>query len=304
MNRLSPSLHFLCVGVPRAGTSTLHALLQRHPQIGLPRGKELPILHRPDLSPEIWEKTVQAYWPAHRPFRGKCTPQYWTEPHLPRLLCQRFPEITLILSLRDPVARFWSEYRMRWRRGWESRPPERFVEDALNPQALNHARTRSFLLHGGDYAPYMALAGRYGELLERWWAACPPERWVVLFYETWTRSPTQGLALLWQRLGVAPPPSARLPRENTTDISPVAGLLARLFFALHRRVNPRPHLPLPLRARYDALLYTTTRHLRRRPDPPPPPPHLETRLREFYAPDMERLTTLIGRPLPWPAFSS
>ncbi len=299
MTRLLPPLTFLCVGAPRTGTTTLHALLSRHPRIGLPRGKELPIFHKPDLSPDQWKSLVRAYWPAGKPILGKCTPQYWTEPHLPQRLKAWMPDTLLILGLRDPVERFWSEYRMYWRRGWEDRLPDDFVNDALDPGKLQEARQHSRLLGERDRAPYMALAGCYAELLERWWAWIPPEQWVLLFYEEWTRDPIPTLRSLWERIGVETPDLNHLPRENVSPPRGIAAHLARLGYAIHRRRDPREWLPRRWAARYESLLYWMVRHLRVRSDPPAPSRETLARLRAFYAPDEARLRDLLGRPLPW-----
>ncbi len=290
-------LDFLGVGAPRSGTTSLHALLVRHPEVSLPPGKEL-------LEPALgaWERfhaLIAAYGrPGTRV--GLFAPQFWTEPHLPRAFRKHFPELKLIVCLRDPVERVWSAYRMRWRRGWERRSFEAFVAAGLDPEALARACSKSFLLEGGDPAPHVVLGSRYAEMLSRWEAFFPPEQIHVLILEELVRHPERELERLAAFLGLKRPLDLSLPRENTTD--PGRGqTLARLVYAVHRRwlVGLPRRLPPRAALAYNALLFRASSTLRVRPDPPPPDPGVLARLRAFYRDDLLRLRQRLGRPLPW-----
>lgn len=227
-------------------------------------------------------------------------PQFWTEPHLPRAFGKRYPELKLVVLLRNPVERVWSAYRMRWRRGWEDRPFAEFVRTGLNPRALDRARRTSFLQDGGDPAPFVILGSRYGEILSRWDEVFPDDQIHVMVLEDLLQNPERELARLFGFLGVEPLSVTALPRENTAH--PGKGrVLARLVYAVHRRWLAGLPRRLPTRAAlaYNRMLFWASSNLRVRPDPPSPGLDVLARLRDFFGDDLERLEKRLGRSLPW-----
>jgi hypothetical protein len=100
---------FLCVGAQKAGTTTLHELLARHPGVFLPEQKEVQYftLHS-DRDPS-WYARVYAGARADQRC-GDVTPYYLFHPAAPARIRALIPEARLVVLLRDPVERSISGY--------------------------------------------------------------------------------------------------------------------------------------------------------------------------------------------------
>ena len=104
---------FLGIGVPRGGTTWLHGLLETHPEIYMPsRRKEVRFFDA------HFEKGTQWYegffcGPEERGMFqaiGEVSPQYIYCKECPRLISETLPGVRLILMLRHPVDRAYSQY--------------------------------------------------------------------------------------------------------------------------------------------------------------------------------------------------
>lgn len=114
---------FCVIGAPRAGTTTLYEVLIQHTAVYL-RGdvKEINFFSSPWLSdPELLRQGIPALLekyhlllgaPARRPgiLIGDISPWYSILPHCPPLLAQFNPSCKILLLLRDPVERFYSNF--------------------------------------------------------------------------------------------------------------------------------------------------------------------------------------------------
>lgn len=297
--QILPTLDFLCVGAPRSGTTTLHKILSQHPEISLPTSKELPIFHRSDFSPELWKRLVKAHWFPKKGLIGKVTPQYWTEPYLPQKLRTQFPNIKILIVLREPVNRFVSAYRMRWVRGWESRTFKEFLSDALNPASLKWAREHSLLRHYGDPAPFIAIAGEYHRILSNWLNIFPSNQVHIIVFEEMVAQPQKVFDEIFSCLGIPPIKVSTLPRENTPASSWMMGTFSRAFLALHTRLGRIGEKFIDNSSTYARFVFLSSLNLRVRREPPPPTPDDIERLKSFYRDEISRLTTLLKHLPPW-----
>lgn len=114
-----PKLDFLIAGAQKGGTCTLDAAFRKHPQIQMARRKET---HFFDDESRNWD--VPDYAGLHSYFRapgqqlqGEATPitMYW-RPAIRRAQ-QYNPELKLILLLRNPVERAFSQWRQVYSNG-------------------------------------------------------------------------------------------------------------------------------------------------------------------------------------------
>lgn len=113
---------FLIAGVQKGATSALYHYLRQHRDLWLPRKKELHFFDNEQLNwccPQ-YDK-YHASFQQSRPtlIMGEATPiyTYW-RPAAVRIHTYN-PQIKLIVSLRDPVARAYSHWRMEVVRGHE-----------------------------------------------------------------------------------------------------------------------------------------------------------------------------------------
>lgn len=102
---------FVGIGVPRGGTTWLHTFLAGHPQILMPAGrKEVRFFDRHyERGLDWYEEFFDGIAPAHVAV-GEISPQYLYCDACPERIASTLPEAKLIVSLRHPVARAYSQY--------------------------------------------------------------------------------------------------------------------------------------------------------------------------------------------------
>lgn len=115
--RLAPT--FFIAGVRKGGTSFMFRLLAQHPDVRSPRLKEVHFFSKPDRK-NIDE--YRSFFPIGKPplVTGESTPHYMYYPQAAPALAKHFPNAKLILVLREPGGRAYSEYCMNVARGTET----------------------------------------------------------------------------------------------------------------------------------------------------------------------------------------
>jgi hypothetical protein len=104
---------FLGIGVPRAGTTWLHTLLTNHPDVYMPtRRKEIRFFDQYYEHGLGWYETL--FCPPEHADRyqaiGEISPQYLECEKCPERIFTTLPESKLIIMLRHPVNRAYSQY--------------------------------------------------------------------------------------------------------------------------------------------------------------------------------------------------
>ena len=155
-----PKVVFLVAGVQKAATTALHHYLRLHPSLHLPETKELHF-----FDDETLDWNAPPYAKYHARFGdmssgrmvGECTPiyTYW-RPSIPRIHAFN-PRIKLIVSLRDPVARAYSHWRMEVSRHAESLDFSRAIRDGrarvVADQEIDGQHRVFSYVERGFYAP-------------------------------------------------------------------------------------------------------------------------------------------------------
>ncbi len=135
---MQPNL--LIVGAQKSGTTWLHRMLAKHPEIFMAEGKELNFFNRPDrVRDEQQWLAYQALFEggADRKWRGESTPHYFwrtggnaaspARAHdTAAIIDERLPDVTLLVSLRDPVSRAVSAYWHHFSQGRFDLPTSMF----------------------------------------------------------------------------------------------------------------------------------------------------------------------------------
>jgi hypothetical protein len=160
-----PLPNFLGIGVPRAGTTWLHQLLQAHPDVFVPsRRKEVSYFNLRYDRGFAWyrkffppEAEVQRYRAV-----GEVTPYYFYCTHCPERIAGAGVE-RLVLMLRHPVDRAWSYYGQKIRNGMFRGSFEEFLEHSRWP-----------VVEQGHYSRYLR---RYLEHFDR-------QQILILLFET------------------------------------------------------------------------------------------------------------------------
>ncbi|MBI2711041.1 MAG: sulfotransferase [Actinobacteria bacterium] len=215
---------FVIVGAQRCGTTSLYRHLREHPQVRFPRAtKGTHWFDEHGLRPESWyranfplERARRRAAAAGAPMRvGEACPYYLFHPSVPAWMADALPGARLIVLLRDPVERAWSQYRHEVARGYETLP----FADALDAEAARLAGADAVLEVRGarheshQHHSYVA-RGRYAEQLQRVWSAFPRDRVLVAFSADLEREPVATLGRITDFLDLPPLPPIQLPRWN------------------------------------------------------------------------------------------
>src|SRR6185503_6418815 len=110
---------FFVAGVQKGGTTALDAMLRRHPAIQMARlnGKDVKEVHFFDDESIDW--SAPDYGKLHRHYdwsesrvRGEATPIYLYWPNALKRLLAYNPNVKLIILLRHPIHRAFSQWQM------------------------------------------------------------------------------------------------------------------------------------------------------------------------------------------------
>lgn len=261
----------LIIGAQKAGTTTLAALLARHPDIALGTLKE------PDFYTRRWSRGLDWYranypepdvpWlidasPSYT--GGHADPETGDPMPVAARIAETVTEPRFIFVMRDPVARAWSAYWHEVRFGDETRAPE----DALAPDT--------------GYIRLGIYADRLAEFIERF----STTHLLPLRFETVTGDQQATMDSVSDFLGIPPMTveSRPLAKNVGFQYSPSVRAL-RAVFPSERAfkgfvTGVKKVLPAPLRFWTKRL---ATQEI------PPMPPDLGTRLAEIFEPHTQRL---------------
>ena len=125
-------INFLCVGVQKAGTTTLHNVLGQHPQLCLPQKKETHFFSDEDIYHKGTSHYLK-YFDNSKPyeFYGEVDPEYSYFIESAERIFNTFGRIKIIFILRNPIDRAYSHYLMTKRRGLENLS----FEDAMDKES-------------------------------------------------------------------------------------------------------------------------------------------------------------------------
>jgi hypothetical protein len=211
----------LIMGAPKAGTSALHAALAQHPQIYASPIKEPKYYMCWDAPPPayrgpgdahsnqewIWRREeYQALF--HRApeqsVRLESTPFYLYMPGARRRIAEELPEAKLIIIVRDPIDRGYSNWMHLWVDGLEP------ISDFVDAWHAEDARVAA------GWAPFWHYRrlGRYGEQLADLLGRTERERVFVLRYRQLVSQPNETLNRVARFLGIAEDQVTTIPPDN------------------------------------------------------------------------------------------
>jgi Sulfotransferase family len=260
--------NFLVIGAMKAGTTSLYRYLREHPQVFMPREKELHFFAAPerwDLGRDWYEAQFAAADGAVAV--GEASPTYAMYPEftgVPERVAALLPGARLVYTVRHPIERMRSHYLHQLQRGREHAPIERAL--VADPRYLDTSR-------------YALQLGRY---LGRF----PAERLLVITAEQLRDERVATIGRVLEFLGADPgllPPTLdrEFHRTATRAPRPLAAAALRLpgSRALRRLAPPA------LRRLASGALPS---------GPAAIPPGLEARLRDELRDDVRRLRAHLG----------
>jgi Sulfotransferase domain len=213
---------FFIAGVPKAGTTALHAALARHPALYMSAVKEPKFFLTDGPPPDqggpgdvktyrehVWRR--EDYEALFEPagagqLRGESTPFYLHNREAQRRIRDQVPHAKLIVVLRDPVERAHSNWTHLWSAGLDP------IDDVVRACAEEERRIAA---GWAEFWQYTGL-GRYGEQLRDLYTVFPREQVLVFRYRALVEDPVKALDEVCAFLGVPAGVLTDLPRENVT----------------------------------------------------------------------------------------
>ena len=195
--------NFLIAGAPKCGTTSLANALRKHPDVFVPKIKEINFFHI-DV---YWEKGPTWYEKHfHRAARarsiGEASPLYMVSKTACQRIQQTIPTVKLLFLLRNPLARAHSDFWYRKRLNFEERAflevlseearhqDEESIEKAIREAPLGH------------YRPYVIYPGYYTRHLKTYLEHFPPEQVLILLFDDLVLYPRKTLDTIQGFLGV------------------------------------------------------------------------------------------------------
>jgi hypothetical protein len=229
----------LGIGVQKGGTTTLHHLLQGHPEVFLPASKEVHFFSKHFAEGQQWY-TEHFGDAGEQRCRAEITPYYVFHPEVPARVQALLPEVRLILLLRDPVERTLSQLFHSRRLGFEPLEPQQALAAELERLAGAEAvLARADGVHRSHQEHSYVSRSRYEQQLDRWLRHVDRERLLLLRSEDLFLDPERTWQLLQSFLNLTPLPLPEegLPRSNSGQ-GEAAAIAPSLRTELRRQLAP------------------------------------------------------------------
>lgn len=286
--------NFFIAGAPRCGTTSLHAWLQTIPGIYMSRIKEPNFFSRqviadnhPLLKPIRDEQQYLKLFSAAGDAKivGEASPKYLEDPGAPALIDRTVPGAKILVSLRDPVERYYSNYLMvrnnRPSMGSLMSEIERGIAHEDNP-SLPIVPPRT---------------GLYAAHIERYRRIFGNARFKVVIFEELVRDIPGTLRDIVGFLGLDHDVSS-FAEPAQREHSEARGPLVRYLFG-NRVISRASEALIPFRVRKWVRNTVLVKRVAK--------PAMDSTAREFlvryYRDDVGCLEAQLGRRLPWQNFS-
>jgi len=282
--------NFFIVGAPKAGTTTLFSCLNQNPDVFFPGRKELHYF-RVDI-PKDWEYDGGVPLPDEKQFlklyepgknyktRGDATVWYLGDPDTPTKIYNQIPNAKIVISLRHPVERMFSQYLHRFRVGREQRTFEDVIKSDLK------------LEESGIVFQNTLHAGFYSSQVSRWIEFFGAKNVKIIIFEEWIKKVEETLIEIEDFLeirkfnGYIIKPEKVFENKFGRANSFISNEIIR---KIGRTVIPRSQRS-EVREKYTNLF------MRKKPKFSEEKRHF---LERIYYQDVRSLEKLLGRNLPW-----
>jgi len=274
---------FIGIGAQKSASTWLYGVLQQCPDVMVSEEKEVDFFsYYFDRGYEWYERNFEC--DPNRRHRGEISPSYFIHPDAPARAHAYNPDMQVFVTLRDPVKRAYSNHLHEARKGHISGANLDFDTAMANN-------------------PLYKDQGRYAFHLARWLDQFPRDQVHILFQEEIHENRKEMADRVTDALG--------LPRiEEFLDLranesvryrNPLVGETLWKLGSFARRnglgkvvetVKSAPGVKQMRNANREAMKDVV----------PPMSAATEAALTEYYAPEVDALEKLVGRPTPWSRF--
>lgn len=263
-------IDFLIIGAAKSATTWLQRSLQADPTIYMPN-PELHYFSREYHRGDDWY--LDQYQPSDETaLIGEKSNSYMEAPDAAERVAKSLPDVRLIVQLRNPVDRAYSDYCMLYRRGEVGRN----VEEHLDPRKNADQR--------------FIADGFYCDQIQRFADLYPKDRILILLYEDVKNDPQKNVALTRAFIGaVGEQPEVSVQSKVKDKTTPMIDP------SLKRWLKPLKPIVKPFRQnRYFKKLHS---QVAAPIEYPAMPDDIRRRLVDHYAGEAARLGALTGRDL-------
>jgi hypothetical protein len=288
--------NFFIVGARKCGTTSLYFYLKKIPGVYMSPVKELfffaPHAVQTDAFDVIRDKKEYLrFFEKARGYIavGEATPIYLWDLDSPKLIQQAVPNARIIILLRDPIERAYSQYlRVIKYSGMKASFYDELMRDYKSQEKLY-----------GTSQLYVEM-GMYYEQVKRYFDIFGREKVKVIIFEEFIQHKEQTVNEVLAFLGVNYAVTAAIRGHYNPDSVPRSPL-SRWIFAFFRRLRARNIKFYKILALLpDSLVQLALEKiLFKRTQKPNMEPEAFKFLQEIYHDDVLRLESLLGRSLPW-----
>lgn len=291
---------FLILGAAKAGTTALFKAIGRHPQVFSPAKKEPrffacagspPMFHGPGGGSNAravchdeanYFKLFANCGPHQLAFEAST--EYLANESAPATAAKYVPSARLIVVLRHPVERAFSDYLHLRSEGVET------------CSSFEEAWDSCHLRRAAGWRPVFDYKSRsfYGAQLTRWTNYFSPDQFLILFYEDWKSSPSEVLSRIWKHVGLEPMESPIVTKENISSRQPRWQWLHRHMVDRENPIRLLAQRTLPLWVRDAVTRPVTAINLTKGPTLDPA---IRRSLAGTYHADLELVEKITGRNL-------
>jgi hypothetical protein len=230
--------HFVIIGAKRGGTTSLHRYLLEHPSIQrlFPGRQHIKGVHYYDSNYTRGLRWYRSHFPLEagglhlaRPGRpaiaGEASPYYLFHPLAAERVARDFPDVRIIVNLRDPVERAYSHYKEQVFAGRETLSFEAAVDaqdERLRGEAERIVAEPGYRSTAHEHLSYLAQS-RYLDMLPRWFSLFPRDQFHIIASEDFYADPDRQVNDIWRFLGLPPRKLVSRTRHNhqqAPDIHP------------------------------------------------------------------------------------
>jgi hypothetical protein len=288
--------NFFIVGAQRAGTTSLYHYLKEIPGVHMSRVKE-PSYFAPNYvrrDPGRFLRDKKEYLRLFENARGyiavgEASPMYLWDPDAPKLIHQTVPHARIIMILRDPIERAYSNYLMKMKySGMKSSFHDELMRDYKSQEKL-FGRSQMYV----EFGMYYEQVKRYFDIFGR-------EQAKVIIFEEFVQRPVLTVNEVLAFLGVKY--TVRAITEQYNAYSVPRSTLALWIFSFFRRLPTRniKFFKIATLLPHSLIESLSEKVFFKRKQKPKIESKAVKFLQEIYHDDVIRLESLLGRSLPWP----
>ena len=285
--------NFFIAGAPKSGTTNMSYYLMQHPQVFMPENLEPWFFARLDI-PQNYEREIisdeKKYLNLFKNAKnckvvGESSPVYLYCPHSALEIKNRFPNSKLIISLRNPIEIAYSEYFSLKFMGFDQNRSFDELLDSSEEQLTRNEFHIDSLLEAGFYSKHIK---RFQKIFSK-------NQIKIIIFEEYVKNTVPTINSILSFLGI---------KESITfDVTPKGAYKVPRNFASQKLMNNST-----FRKAAKFVIPTVTRQkigerfLVKESSRPPLKQNQRKRLMQIYQDDVENLSELLGRNLPWKDF--